>query len=191
MIHVTKNSTKEATTVLGNLVLKLTKSPNFDEDSILTVKQRTLNANMAAMCGHVLRCINNNIMKGMTKERTHLLCDNNPIKQPAEGEEFDQLEGISSNYQFIVNNVGCRVYQRKHSYWCLACMSKLMQSTLSTWGEETYSIGRCISSEHETTTIYHFNKRSCHKKRGEEGELQMLASYQGDEERNGCKTYAW
>ena len=38
LIHVTKNSTKKATTVLGNLVSKLTKSPNFDEDSILTVK---------------------------------------------------------------------------------------------------------------------------------------------------------
>ena len=40
-----------------------------------------------------------------------------------------------------------------------------MQSTLL-WGE-TYSIGGCVSSEHEMATIYNLNKRSCRKKRGE------------------------
>ena len=91
----------------------------------------------------------------------YLLCDNNPIQQLVE--EFHQLIGISSNYQFAVNNVGC-VYMRKRSCWCPACLSKLMQSTL-TWGE-TCSIGNCISRQNETTTIYDFGKQSCRKQRG-------------------------
>jgi hypothetical protein len=91
----------------------------------------------------------------------YLLYDNNPIQRPVE--EFHQLMGISSNYQFAVNSVGC-VYMRKRSCWCPACLSKLTQSTL-TWGK-TCSIGNCISCQNKTTTIYDFGKQSCRKQRG-------------------------
>lgn len=86
-------------------------------------------------------------------------------------------------YQFVVNNNGC-VYQRKHSCWCLSCMSKLMQSTLSTWGD-TYSIGRCVSADGDMPTIYNFDKQSCRKKRGltssaiDSGNTNYLAELSG------------
>jgi hypothetical protein len=93
----------------------------------------------------------------------NLIGERTAIERPPNKEIFNPLKGISSNYQFIVNNVGI-VYMRKRSCWCLQCMSKLMQSSLP-WGE-TYSVHRCISSEHETTTIYEFEKQSCSKTQG-------------------------
>ena len=103
----------------------------------------------------------NNI--GHYKFFLNLIGERNAIERPPTKEIFDSLHGISSNYQFVVNNVGI-VYKRRRSCWCLRCMTKLMQSTLP-WGE-TYSVPDCISNQHETTTIYKFVKQSCTKTQG-------------------------
>jgi hypothetical protein len=58
LVDVTKKSITKSTIVLGDLVSKLTKSLHFDEDSILTLKRRTRNANMAVMFKRALRCTN-------------------------------------------------------------------------------------------------------------------------------------
>jgi hypothetical protein len=89
------------------------------------------------------------------------LIDKNPIRHPEE--TFDQLDGISSNYQFRVNNIGI-VYMHQRSCWCMQYMSKLMQSTLD-WND-TCAIARCVSCEHDTTNLKSFRKQSCCKQRG-------------------------
>lgn len=58
LVDFTKKSITKSTIVLEDLVSKLTKSLHFDEDSILTLKRRTRNANMAVMFKRALRCIN-------------------------------------------------------------------------------------------------------------------------------------
>ena len=58
LVYGTKKSITKSTIVLGDLVSKLTKSLHFDEDSILTLKRRTRNANMAVMFKRALRCTN-------------------------------------------------------------------------------------------------------------------------------------
>lgn len=93
----------------------------------------------------------------------YLTGERHAIERPPNKEVFQTLNGISSNYQFIVNNVGI-VYMRRCSCWCVQCMSKMLQSSL-TWGE-TLFVSNCISSEHETTSIYNVEKQSCAKMQG-------------------------
>ncbi len=71
---------------------------------------------------------------------SHLMADT-PGRCPTEDKVFNSLEGISSNYQFVVHDCGL-VYQQKRSCWCIWCMSKI-QSTLC-WAE-TYAIPNCLS----------------------------------------------
>jgi hypothetical protein len=92
---------------------------------------------------------------------SHLIAEC-PIPRPAVDEVFDPLEGISSNYQYAVNNVGI-VYKRKQSCWCMSCMTQI-QSTLR-WGE-THAIPRCLSRGEDTTKVYDFVKQSCRKRQG-------------------------
>ncbi len=80
---------------------------------------------------------------------SHLMADT-PIRRPTEDKVFNSLEGISSNYQFVVHNRGL-VYQRKQSCWCIWCISK-MHSSLC-WAE-TYAIPNCLSRGQDTTTMY-------------------------------------
>lgn len=93
---------------------------------------------------------------------SYLSCNNVHIER--RNESFDQLCGISSNYQFVVNNIG-RVYMRQRSCWCLMCMSQLVKSS-SMWGD-AYAIGQCVSRDGElNSTLYKFQKQSCRKQVG-------------------------
>ena len=62
LVCVTKQSTKKATSVLSDLVSKLTLSLNFHENDILMENWRATNATMALMFQHALTCIQG--MKG-------------------------------------------------------------------------------------------------------------------------------
>ena len=93
----------------------------------------------------------------------YLIGERSATERPPNKESFHVLHGISSNYQFVVSNVGL-VYMRRRSCWCLQCMSRLLQCSL-TW-PETYAVSCCISNEAETTTIYEFSKHICKKIQG-------------------------
>ena len=57
LVCVTTRCTKKATAVLSDFVSKLTSSPNFHENDILTENRRTTNAAMASMFQHASACI--------------------------------------------------------------------------------------------------------------------------------------
>lgn len=57
LVKVTQKSTVKATTVLSDLVSKLTRSGYFDENDILTEKLRLKNAAMSSMFEHAAKCI--------------------------------------------------------------------------------------------------------------------------------------
>ena len=81
----------------------------------------------------------------------YLIDERSAIERPPNKEVFHPLQGISSTYQFVVNNVGL-VYMRRRSCWCLQCMSKLLQSSLTCLTNS--GIASLIICTYSSTLIY-------------------------------------
>ena len=94
--------------------------------------------------------------------------DQHPIQQPEES--FTALKGISSHYQFAVNNEGL-LYMHLRSCWCLSCIKHLMNGTLC-WVGTSHKVPNCeaLSSSNAitkaTTNVYHCSHRRCEKTAG-------------------------
>jgi len=98
--------------------------------------------------------------------------ESNPVPRPVE--TFRTLDGINSQYQFVVSREGV-MYVRMRPCWCLHCMVALTANTLE-WTDESYDVPNCTTSPcicpstsescETTTNLYTFYRRECLKMSG-------------------------